>query len=64
MRKVSWFDGVGGDLRLAARTALKDRAFTAVAVGVIPRLCRRGGDRLEFRRGGGDRSRVSEPQRP
>ena len=35
MRKASWFDGVGADLRFAARTALKDRAFTAVAVGTL-----------------------------
>ena len=35
MRNMSWLDGVNGDLRFAARTALKDRAFTAVAVGTL-----------------------------
>ena len=35
MRNMSWLDGVNGDLRFAARTALRDRAFTAVAVGTL-----------------------------
>src|SRR3954464_11821585 len=32
---IAWLQDVGHDARFAARTALKDRSFTAVAVGTL-----------------------------